>query len=47
MQQTPFTQGVAAFRGFDLDDVRAKFAQDLGGKGAGDQLAQFQDPDAA
>ncbi len=47
MQQTPFTQGVTAFGGFDLDDVRAKFAQDLGGKGAGDQLAQFQDPDAA
>jgi len=33
MQQTPFTQGVAAFRGFDLDNVRAKLAQDLGGKG--------------
>ena len=38
--------GVVAFRRFDLDDLGAEVCEELGGRGAGEALAQFKDTDA-
>ena len=46
MDHAPGAQGIAGFGRLDLDDVGAEIGEDFGGKGTGDELAQFDDPKA-
>ena len=46
MDHAPGAQGIAGLGRLDLDDVGAEIGEDLGGKGTGDELAQFDDPKA-
>jgi hypothetical protein len=46
LDQPPVAQRIARARRLDLDHVGAEVAERLAGKGAGDQLAHLDDPQA-